>query len=719
MKNLAAIPFAVMCLTSQLALAEEPKTLSSVVITATKTEQDSFDLPMSIDKVNKEQIQDGQLRMTLSESLARVPGITAQNRTQMAQDPQISSRGFGARSAFGVRGIRVYVDGIPLSMPDGIGNPGSVDLGMMESIEVMRGPFSAMYGNSSGGVIQMFTENAPKTPEVSGDLLAGSYKTYSESVKAAGSTSGVDYLLGYSNFQSDGYRDSSDNTKKQATAKLKTNIGDDAKLTTLLSWMDQYAKDPGGLTVSEAAATPSIASANSKSVSARAERSNTQIGFNFEKSLNSNGALNLMVYAGKRDNKGILWTAGAGPAPQYDSRASIIARDYYGTELRWNLKGQVSDMPYALTTGLSMGKMVDDRQDINADKGVARAAIKANFNRNETQTATTSDQYVQGTLTALSELDLHAGLRHSNLSMKFEDLLVGTNAECASPNTVRYCDSSGTVKYDKTTPVVGGIYKLTPAVNLYVNAGQAFETPTLVETSFLNATTGTGPNLTLKPSTSNNYEAGVKAFLDDNTKLNITVFQVDTKNEIIINNTVSGRTSYQNGKATKRTGTELSIDALLPMNFKAYASYTLLNATFEEAFSYQNTASGGGVTTYSVAKGNVIPGTYKQQAFAELAWSYPSWGFQTALNAIYNSSVQVNDTNTAGTAAAGFTVFNLRASLNQKTGPWSTTEYITLNNITDVKYIGSVRVNDYTAGRYYEPAAPFNWIVGAKAAYKF
>jgi iron complex outermembrane receptor protein len=204
LKKYAAIPFAVMCLTSQLALAEETKTLSSVVITATKTEQDSFDLPMSIDKVSKEQIQDGQLRMTLSESLARVPGITAQNRTQMAQDPQISSRGFGARSAFGVRGIRVYVDGIPLSMPDGIGNPGSVDLGMMDSIEVMRGPFSAMYGNSSGGVIQMFTRQIPKTPEVSGDVLFGSFGTRRESVQATGTRQGVDYLLNFSNFESDG-----------------------------------------------------------------------------------------------------------------------------------------------------------------------------------------------------------------------------------------------------------------------------------------------------------------------------------------------------------------------------------------------------------------------------------------------------------------------------------------------------------------------------------
>ena len=700
LKKYAAIPFAVMCLTSQLALAEETKTLSSVVITATKTEQDSFDLPMSIDKVSKEQIQDGQLRMTLSESLARVPGITAQNRTQMAQDPQISSRGFGARSAFGVRGIRVYVDGIPLSMPDGIGNPGSVDLGMMDSIEVMRGPFSAMYGNSSGGVIQMFTENAPKTPEVSGDLLAGSYETYIQSVKAAGSSSGVDYVLGYSNFKSDGYREQSASTKKQATAKLKTTIGEDAKLTTLLSWFDQDAKDPGGLTISEAR---TAASPTSVTVNSRVARSNTQIGINFEKALDAKNSLNVLAYAGQRDNNQILYVANI---PSYNSRASVIDRDFMGTEIRWSHKGQVSDMPYSITSGVTYSQMVDDRKDINADSGVARAAITANFNRNEKQTATTSDQYVQGSLTFTPQIDVHAGVRRTNLNLKFEDALVGTAAQCATAATVRYCDSSGSVRYTKTTPVVGGIYKLNPAVNLYVNAGQAFETPTLVETSFLNATTGTGPNLALKPSTSNNYEAGVKAFLDDNTKVNATVFQVDTKNEIIVNTTVSGRTSYQNGKSTKRTGAELSVDALLPMNFTAYASYTLLEAKFNEDFSA------------TVLKGNRIPGTYKNQAFAELAWSYPAWGFQTALNVVNSSSVEVDDANTAGTAAAGYTVFNLRGSLNQKSGPWNFTEYVTLNNVTDVKYIGSIKVNDSNS-RSYEPAAPFNWIVGVKAAYKF
>jgi len=168
-----------------VAADEDSRVLSPVVVTATRVEQDSFDLPMAIDKVDRQNI-DNQLRMTLSESLARIPGITAQNRNQMAQDPQISSRGFGARSSFGVRGIRVYVDGIPLSMPDGIGNPGSVDLDAIGSIEVMRGPFSAMYGNSSGGVLQLLTKKPGETPVVGADVLFGSFNTRRESIEASG-----------------------------------------------------------------------------------------------------------------------------------------------------------------------------------------------------------------------------------------------------------------------------------------------------------------------------------------------------------------------------------------------------------------------------------------------------------------------------------------------------------------------------------------------------
>lgn len=248
-----AIATAFIAPTSGLADEEKAVTLSPIVVTATRQAQNSFDLPVAIDVVEQKNIKDGQLQINLSESLIRVPGITAQNRTQQAQDPQISSRGFGARSSFGVRGIRIYVDGIPLTMPDGQGQPGVVDLSAIKSIEVMRGPFSSLYGNSSGGVIQMFTQDAPATPTLGATAMFGSYDTKRNILEASGQLEGMEYMLNVSNFESDGYRDHSRSNKQMATAKFKFNLTEDTKVTTLVNWFDQDAQDPGGLTKADVA----------------------------------------------------------------------------------------------------------------------------------------------------------------------------------------------------------------------------------------------------------------------------------------------------------------------------------------------------------------------------------------------------------------------------------------------------------------------------------
>ncbi len=696
------------CFGTGAAAAEETKALSPVVVTATRVEQDSFDLPMSIDKVEKKDIQDAQLRMTLSESLSRIPGITAQNRNQMAQDPQISTRGFGARSAFGVRGIRLFVDGIPLSMPDGIGNPGSIDLSTIGGIEVMRGPFSAMYGNSSGGVIQLLSAEAPKRPEVSADVMFGSFNTRRDTLQAAGTRNGLEYSLTYTDFSSDGFREQSASSKQSATARLKTQIGNDARLTTLISWFDQNAQDPGGLVRNASAGDPSAfanptgASANSKLVNTRVARDNTQIGFNFEKTIDQNNSLNVIAYGGRRNNDQVLFVANA-PA---NSRSSQIARDFYGTELRLTNRGQIMSKAYTLTGGIAFGEMNDSRYDINADNGVTRPAIDANFNRNEAQSARNFDQYLQGSLAASERLDVHVGLRRTKVDLSVRDRQIDP-ARCTA--TARYCDTSGSVNYERTTPAVGAIYKLTPTLNVYANFGRAFETPTLVEISFLNAGAGTGPNLGLKPSTSDNFEVGAKAFIGETTRVNLAAFNIRTENEIITNQTVSGRTSFQNGKSTKRTGAELSVESLLPNNFSVYGAYTLLNAQFDEAFSYP--------TNNNVAKNNYIPGTYRVQFFGELAWSHQPSNFRVALEGRHNSKVYVNDTNTD--AAPSYTIFNVRTSLQQQVGNWRITEYARIENIFDRQYIGSVRVNDYTNQRYFEPAPGRNYIIGIKANYAF
>jgi iron complex outermembrane receptor protein len=157
-----------------------------VVITGTRIEQSSFSLPMSADVVEAAVIRDGRPLVNLSEALTRVPGLVIQNRQNYAQDLQISSRGFGARAPFGIRGIRMIVDDIPVNNPDGQGQAANINLGSVKRIEVLRGPFSAIYGNASGGVIQAFTEDGPEGTTLSGMLLGGSYGTSRGEIKLGG-----------------------------------------------------------------------------------------------------------------------------------------------------------------------------------------------------------------------------------------------------------------------------------------------------------------------------------------------------------------------------------------------------------------------------------------------------------------------------------------------------------------------------------------------------
>ncbi|MBP7446105.1 MAG: TonB-dependent receptor, partial [Zoogloea sp.] len=161
-------------------------TLNPVVVTGSRAEAASFDMPAAIDVLDREQITAGQPRVNASEALIAVPGVVANNRQNYAQDLQISTRGFGARSAFGVRGVKLIADGIPASMPDGQGQAATFNLDVAERMEVLRGPYSAVYGNHSGGVIQLFTREPEDRPSVEGGFAAGSYGTTKADLGAQG-----------------------------------------------------------------------------------------------------------------------------------------------------------------------------------------------------------------------------------------------------------------------------------------------------------------------------------------------------------------------------------------------------------------------------------------------------------------------------------------------------------------------------------------------------
>ena len=238
--------------TSVTAFAQvpQPSPLSAVVVVSgSRVEHNSFDFPAAIDVIDAGRIRAGQIRVNASESLSAVPGLVARNRENYAQDLQISSRGFGARSAFGVRGVRLIADGIPATMPDGQGQAATFNLDMAERIEVLRGPFSAIYGNHSGGVVQLFTRDGAGRPSVESTVAGGSDGTHKVDINAQGEAGGINYVVDSSRFETDGYRNHSAARRDQSFAKLTVKPGNASRLTLTASSLEQDdTQDPLGVT---------------------------------------------------------------------------------------------------------------------------------------------------------------------------------------------------------------------------------------------------------------------------------------------------------------------------------------------------------------------------------------------------------------------------------------------------------------------------------------
>ncbi|MDR2876157.1 MAG: TonB-dependent receptor, partial [Methylobacillus sp.] len=559
-----------------------------VVVTGTRVEQNSFDLPMSIDSVDGATIREGQLQVNLSESAARVPGIVVNNRNNPAQDLAVQVRGFGARSSFGVRGVRLYADGIPLTMPDGQGQTGTFNLETASRVEYLRGPFSALYGNSSGGVVQIFTMNGADDPTLSGGITFGSYGTRRESLGFGDTVSDgdVNYIINASTYRSDGYRDHSDTRRDTLNGKIRFNISDKTTLTIVATALDQPDnQDPLGLTAQQLhSGDRKQVNPNAEIFNTRVSRSHQQAGATLEHQLTEDDTLRFMAYYGQRDNEQYLSTSIAAQtgSARNGGGVSIIDRTFGGADLRWSHKGKLAEMPYNFTIGFNYDTMTDERTGYENFFGGAGSVcgvagrvcgVKGNKRRDETQDLYSFDQYVQAALDLSPRWTVNGGVRHSRVNFEVKDhYIVGANP-----------DDSGSASYSKTTPVVGVVFKATDALNFYANAGRSFETPTFIEMSYSPIGVD-GPNLNLKPATSRQYEVGAKAMLGNTSLLNIALFKIMTDDEIVVQSQAAGRTVYQNVPKSERKGLEISLDNRLPENFNLYLAYTLLDAKFTAPF---------------------------------------------------------------------------------------------------------------------------------------
>lgn len=670
--------------------APDQTSMPTIVVTATRSETPAFETAASIDAVSLADPAANTPGINPSEYLAAIPGLIARDRQNYAQDEQISIRGFGARSSFGVRGVRLYVDGIPATMPDGQGQVSNFNLGSGDRIEVLRGPFSALYGNSSGGVIQIFTADGSSPSELSASLDGGDYGTYRIDLNARGSGSALDYNMDFAHFYTDGYRGHGRAERESGNAKVDIHLDGDRKLTLLANTVAlPNADDPLGLTRAQFDADPRQPQPVAVLFNTRKNVHQSQAGAIYEQALDQHNSVRLLAYYGQRDVQQFQAIPVATQLrPSSPGGVIDLNGDFYGTDLRWNNHSTLAGRPFDLAAGVTYDRQNQLRQGYNNFVGTT-LGVQGDLRRNENDDVYNVDEYAQATWNVAESWSLDFGARHSKVDFSsYDHYITATNP-----------DDSGRVDYSATTPVAGLLYRATSHWHLYTSYGNAFETPTFNELGYRPDGTA-GINFNLIPARSRNGELGSKLLLGTGGEFDVALFQADTQHEIAVATSSGGRTTFQNIDRARRKGVETKFDYPLAERWRVQAAYTYLDAQFRSAFLTCPAASICTTPNTPVAAGARIPGVPKSNFYAALRFG-GARGWNATLEASAASNVVVNDQNTQ--FAPGYGVLNTSVGYIFDWNDAQVSTYLRLNNVFDHSYVGSVIVNE-TNGRYFEPA---------------
>lgn len=651
--------------------------LPTVQVQAARVQQvDDADLPASISTVWLDDEANGALAQ-VSEALGGIPGVVARDRQNYAQDTQLSIRGFGARSTFGVRGVRVLVDGVPATMPDGQGQLSHASLLSAQRVDVLRGPFSALYGNSSGGVVQVWSaEGAPGDPWRL-RLDTGSDNTLSAGAQLRGQQGPIRYNVAANHFRTDGWREHSAARRESVNARLGTDVGG-GQLDLVLNYFDSPdAQDPLGLSRAQVNADPRQATAVAEQYNTRKSVRQAQAGLVFTR---TDGAhtWRAMGYAGQRSVEQYLAIP---PTPQanplHAGGVIDLDGDYGGVDARWSWHGDWAGRPLDLVIGANADRQAQDRRGYENFVG-DQVGIKGRLRRNQADRVENVDQFAQAWWQWAPRWSLLLGVRHSTVRFRSNDhFITATNP-----------DDSGSRRYDATTPVAGVVFRATDAWRLYASAGRGFETPTFNELGY-RADGQAGLALDLSAARSRNLEVGSKWHAQSGARLEAALFRADTDDELAVASNTGGRATYRNIGRTRRQGLEASYVQPLGAQMELALAYTYLEATVRDPY----VLSGA-----TVVAGSRLPGVPEQQWNARLQYRPGAW--QWVAEVVASGDTVVNDLATE--KAAGYALLNLEAARRWQLAQGTLRAFARLDNVLDQRYIGSVIVNDGNQ-RYFEP----------------
>jgi iron complex outermembrane receptor protein len=677
-----------------------PDGLDVVTVTATRIAMPSFNIPAAISTISGAQLRTDALGVNLADDIASVPGLLARNRNNYAQDQQISIRGFGANSAFGIRGVRVYQDGIPGTGPDGQGQVSQFNLDSAGRVEILRGPFSALYGNSSGGVIQIFTADGSGPPQLRAGVVYGSFGALRAGANFSGSAGPLAYNVDFTHFSIDGFRSHSSAKSDSFNTKVGYALNDTNHLTFVGNLVERPdAMDPLGITQAEFAADPESTDPVAGQFKTRKSLQQQQGGMIYDLDISEAQSVRVMGYLGHRIVEQFLAIpVSAQAAPGSSGGVVDLNRNFGGADARWSWQGLLADQPITWVMGAAYDRQNEHRRGYNNYLGNV-LGVQGALRRDENDIVDDIDEYGQGTWDFAPQWSLMAGVRHSDVEFRSDDHLVAAT----SPNSVTYT---------ATSPVAGLTFKALTWLHLYASYGQGFQTPLGSELAY-RPDGARGLNLGLLPAKNTSTELGVKVQLTPDLNATADIFHALTHDEIVVDTNIGGRSTYQNSNRTRRQGAEYSLDYRFAPQWQAQLAYTYIEANYVDEY-LTCVAAPCARPTVPIPAGNRLPGVPKNDAYAALRWG-EDLGLHASANAQYVSAVATNDVNSV--FAPAYTIFGVDTGYGVELQHYRVNGFVRINNLLNRHYVGSVIVDD-SNGRYFEPGSGFDVLAGVSVVFK-
>jgi iron complex outermembrane recepter protein len=633
-----------------------------------------LEVPFAVATTRPDSTRPGLRNSALDETLFLLPGVTVVNRYNPTQDPRVSVRGFGARSAFGVRGVRMLRDGIPLTLPDGQTPVDYVELESVGRVEAIRGSASSLYGNAAGGVIDLRSAEPPARPIAARLRHVADGSAMQRWIGAAGGTAGAfGYQATATHASGRGYREYSRTRTTHGFGRgLARAAGADFALTAMTFDMP-LAENPGALTLAELRADPT--QADSQSMAKRAGKAvvQRQLGLTATRAI-AGGEITAAAYAGTRalDN----------PTP---FAVVDFDRASHGGSVRTSLPARAFGRAHLFTAGADYQRQDDDRRNYVNCAGptliiscTPGGQQRGPLTLDQRELVTSVGPYVRADLELAPRVRLGGGVRADVVRFELRDRFV----------TPANADDSGDRTLRAVSPAVGVVVRLDPLTAAYANVSSAFETPTATE--LVNQPDGSaGLNRDLEPQTAVTYESGVRGVLASRVQYDVALYVTRVRDELIPFEVAdgSGRRYFRNAGRTDRRGAELALaGAAGPLELGL--AYTFARLRFDD---YRV-----GTTDFS---GNRIPGVPPHQAQASVTWRRRTL-FATA-DGLVAAQAYVDDANT--TRAPAYRVLHLRAGTTGLFGGPSLSAVVGVNNVFDARYAPSIVVNA-AREKYYEPA---------------